>query len=124
MTDEVIYEGYSEDSEVKEIKGITDKVTDYTYTKLSYPCIIFKEGIKLERHKVQVISNMVKSSTAGMIKDITIYFDKTGNLYKMGMLSGFQVNPLIDLVGVEGLDAFLDEDTKLEGSLIYTLCTI
>lgn len=121
---EEIYKGYSEDSEVKEIKGITDTVTDYTYTGLTYPCIIFKKGIKLERHKVQVISNMVKSSAVGMVKDISLYFNNNEQLYKMGMISGVQVNPLIDVVGRDSLDAFLDKDTKLSDSLIYTLCSM
>ena len=121
--DDNIYEGYSENSEAKEIKGITDTVTDYTYTGLTYPCIIFKRGIKLEKHKVQVISNMVKSSTTGLLKDISLYFDND-ELYKLGMISGVQVSPLIEIVGVENLVAFVDENTKLDASLIYTLCTV
>lgn len=123
MPDDV-YNGYSEDGEVKEIKGITDTVTDYTYTGLSYPCIVFKQGFKLERHKVQVISNMVKSNTVGIKKDISLYFSNKDQLYKLGEISGVQVSPLIDIAGRDNLIAFLDADTELNDSLIYTLCSI
>lgn len=123
MPDDV-YNGYSEDGEVKEIKGITDTVTDYTYTGLSYPCIVFKQGFKLERHKVQVISNMVKSNTVGINKDISLYFSNNDQLYKLGEISGVQVSPLIDIAGRDNLIAFLDADTELNDSLIYTLCSI
>lgn len=123
MPDDV-YNGYSEDGEVKEIKGITDTVTDYTYTGLSYPCIVFKQGFKLERHKVQVISNMVKSNTVDIKKDISLYFSNKDQLYKLGEISGVQVSPLIDIAGRDNLIAFLDADTELNDSLIYTLCSI
>ena len=123
--EEKIYDGYDEDREVKEIKGITDKVTDYTFTDISFPCVIFKSGLRLEKHKVKVISNMVKSSTGSLGKDITLYFAKDDSqLYKMGMLSGIQISSLIEIVGLDNLDAFYDKSTKLTGSLIYTLCTI
>lgn len=121
--EEEIYDDYDENSNAKEIQGITDTVTDYTYTKLSYPCIILKKGTKLEKHKVQVISNMVKSSTVGLVKDIAIYFDND-DLYKLGLISGLQVSPLIEIVGLDSLVAYADKDTQLTGSMIYALCTI
>lgn len=119
---EDVYDGYEEDEEIGEIKGITDKVTDYTYTGLSYPCIVFKGSVQLERHKVQVISNMVKSNTAGVEKDISLYFENNGQLYRLGMVSGMQVSSLIDIAGRDTLIAFLDEKVELKDSLIYTLC--
>ena len=119
-----IYDGYSEDDEVKEIKGITDAVTDYTYTDIAFPCIIFKSGLRLEKHKVKVISNMVKSATGSVVKDITLYFAKGKDLYKMGMISGVQVGSLIEMVNLGCIEAYYDKDTKLEGSLIYSLCSI
>jgi len=122
---EKIYDGYDEEESVKDIKGITDKVTDYTFTDISFPCVIFKSGLRLEKHKVKVISNMVKSTTGSLGKDITLYFSKGDKqLYKMGMLSGIQISSLIEIVGLDNLDAFYDENTRLAGSLIYTLCTI
>lgn len=122
--DDSVYEGYDEEDGVDEIKGITDKVTDYTFVDLNYPCIVFKNGLKMEKHKVQVISNMVKSISVGMEKDITLYFVNSDNqLFKLGMISGVQVSSLIDISGRENLIAFLDENTELTESLIYTLCT-
>lgn len=119
------YEGYSEDEiEVKEIEGITDTVTDYTFVGLTYPCIIFKEGFTLEKHKVQVISNMVNSVSKGVKDDIAIYFNNNGDLYKLGEINGLQVSSLIDIVGRDNLMAFMYKGEELKGSLIYTLCSI
>lgn len=117
-----MYDGYEEGT-VKEIEGITDKVSDMSFTGISYPAIVFKEGFKLERHKVVVISNMVKSQAGNMSKDITLYFQNNGELYKMGTLSGFQIMSLLDIVPRDSLLAFYSDGKLLEGSLIYTLCS-
>lgn len=118
-----IYSGYDEDGSVGEISGITDKVTDYTYTGLSYPCVIFKQGTSLEKHKVNIISNMVKSSVSGVLKDISLYFENAGQLYKLGMIAGIQVDALIEIAGRDSLIAFNEQNIELKGSLIYTLCS-
>lgn len=124
LEDEDVYDGYSEEGESKGIKGITDTVTDYTYTSLSYPCLIILKNVKLEKHKVLVLSNMVKSKITGVDKDITLYFTNTdGQLYKLGMVGGVHAMPIIDLVGRENLTAFMQENKELTGSLIYTLCS-
>lgn len=123
IDDEEVYEGYVED-EVSEMEGITDKVTNYTYTKLEYPCLLFRKGVQLEKHKVQVVSNMVNSKTLGSSKDISLYLSNNGELFKIGKISGVQVLPLLEIIGEENLQGFLDKDTELKGSLIYTLCSV
>lgn len=123
IDDEEVYEGYVED-EVSEMEGITDKVTNYTYTKLEYPCLLFRKGVQLEKHKVQVVSNMVNSKTLGSNKDISLYLSNNGELFKIGKISGVQVLPLLEIIGEENLQGFLDKDTELKGSLIYTLCSV
>lgn len=117
-----IYDGYEEG--VDEIRGITDTVTDYTYTNLLYPCIIFKEGMVLEKHKVQVISNMMKGNLNSVDKDISIYFCNDGQIYKIGNISGVQVSFLLEIVGTDKLDAYLSKNEKLVGDKIYTLCNM
>jgi len=117
------YDDYNE-GEISEIKGITDTVTDYTYTNLNYPCIVFKDGISIERHKVNVISNMVKGSIKGIDKDISLYFSKDGQMYKLGSISGSQVSNFLDIVGLDNVSAYLSDKEELKGSLIYTLCTM
>lgn len=119
-----IYEGYDENKKVEEVKGITDKVTNYTFTNMEYPCMIFKKGFKLAKHKVQVISNMVRSNTKGCEKDISLYFINNDEVFKMGNICGQQVEALIDVAGRENLIAYADEETQLTGSLIYTLCRV
>ncbi len=123
IDDEEVYEGYVEDK-VSEMEGITDKVTNYTYTKLEYPCLLFRKGVQLEKHKVQVVSNMVNSKTLGSSKDISLYLSNNGELFKIGKISGVQVLPLLEIIGEENLQGFLDKDTELKGSLIYTLCSV
>lgn len=111
----------NDESKVKDIQGITDTVTDYTYTNLEYPCIMLKEGFTCPKHKMKVISNMVKTTSDD--KDISLYFVESGELFKIGMLGGLQVSSFIDIVGVENLVGYFLDGTKLEGSKIYTLCT-
>lgn len=119
---EELYEGYDEEK-VEELEGITDKVTDLSYTKLEYPSIVFKYGSKLPTHKVMLISNMVKSSAGTGKKDITLYFNNEGDIYKIGMLSGHQVEHFLNIVPKEQLIGFYDDGTRLEGDRIYVLCS-
>ena len=117
----------NDETKVKEVKGITDKVTEYVYTNLSDPCIIFKKGFSCPKHQMKVLSNMVKSQ--GVPKDITLYFEKDmgtaeSEIYKLGMISGLQVDSLLSIFDLEKLVGFYDENTVLEGSKLYVLCSI
>ena len=111
----------TDETPVQDVKGITDKVTDYTYTNLNYPCIMLKEGFTCPKHKMKVISNMVK--TLNNDKDISLYFTDDGELYRIGMLSGLQLSSFIEIVGLENIVGFFEDGTRLDGSKIYTLCT-
>lgn len=112
----------AEENSVDDIHGITDKVTEFTYTKMEYPCIMFKEGFSCPQHQMKVISNMVKTNTPD--KDTSLYFLSGGEMYKLGMLSGQQIDPLLELVGVDNLVGYYDSETRLEGDRIYTLCVL
>lgn len=117
------FEFYGEDAEnddVKDIHGITDKVTDFTYTNISYPCLIFKEGFACPQHQMKVISNMVKTNDSN--KDTALYYINNGELFKIGMLGGNQIDPLLELVGIDKLTGYYLDGTKLEGDRLYTLC--
>ena len=111
----------TDESKVKDIHGITDTVTEYSYSNLQYPCIIFVEGFKCPKHKMQVLSNMIKSK--GIIKDIALYFKQSDGVYKIGEIGGIQVNSLLDCIGVDSLLGFYDESTELIGSKLYALCS-
>lgn len=115
---------YGRESEevVTEVKGVTDEVVSYTYTGMSYPCILIREDFKCPEHRMIVISKMVKMS-AREVKDIALYFIMGGELYKVGMLSGYQVKPLVDIVGLDNISAYYAEDKKLEGDKVYVLCS-
>lgn len=103
-------------------KGISDKVTEFTYSNLDYPCIVFREDFSCPKHKLRAVSNMVKAK--GVNKDINLYFTDKGELFKMGMLSGLQINPFLEIMGCDSVIGFYDAETKLEGGLLYTLYTI
>lgn len=112
----------SEEEEVNvDIPGITDKVVNYTYTGMKYPCIILKSGFKCPEHKMLVLSKMVKMGSAET-KDISLYFAEGSDLYKIGMLSGMQDKPFLDVVGVENIMAFYDNGMELLGDKVYVLC--
>ena len=125
MEDNYKYEEdfYGEESEEvhTEIKGITDDVVNYVYTNMSYPCIIIMEDFKCPEHQMIVISKMVKMSSRED-KDITLYFNMKGELFKVGMLSGYQIKALIDIVGLENMSAFYDEGMELKDDKVFVLC--
>lgn len=102
-----------------EIKGLTDAITTYTMTGMSYPCLIIKETFSCPKHRMLVISNMVKSKAND--KDISLYFSKNGELFKMGMLGGQQIKVAVDLIGEDYLEGFLSEGEKLSGDMLYVL---
>lgn len=112
------YEDAVEDVKQEE-RGITDRVTEYTYTKLEYPCIIFREGFSAPMHKLAVVSNMVKSNARD--KDISLYMRKGDDIYKLGMLAGCQIEAFLDIIGTDSVIGHLDENIKLEGNNLYTL---
>lgn len=119
------FEFYGEDTTEqgeKEIAGITGKVTGFTYTGVSFPCIVFKDSFSCPKHQLNVISNMVKSQLA--TKDISLYFANKGETYKIGMIDGIQLEAFLEIVGEDNVTAYLSEEEKLEGSMIYSLCTI
>ena len=116
------YEGQKE-KEQESIKGITGTVTSYTFTNVSYPCIIFKRGVQLPKHKLTVLKNMINAGNHES-KDVSLYFDSKDGTYKMGALSGLQVEAFLDLVGLDSLVGYYEDGTELSGSKIYTLGTI
>ena len=112
----------AEEDQVEEIQGITDNVSQFTYSNLEYPCIMFKDGFSLKNHKWKVLSNMVKSLSPD--KDISLYFRDESGLLKIGKISGVQVDAFLDLVGLDGVVGYYDKDTILENDRLYTLSII
>lgn len=115
------YGAEAELEETKEVKGITDDVTGFTYTNVQYPCIVFKEDFKCPKHQLKIISNMV--NTVKDKKDISLYFLNGSDLYKLGELSGLQVSAFLEMLGCDAVYGYYDADTKLEGSMLYALCS-
>lgn len=101
------------------LKGITGNVSDFTYTNLSYPCIIFKEDFKCPKHQLRVVSNMVNSKAGE--KDISLYFVNEGELYKIGNIGGLQVNAFLEIIGLNNVIGYYKEGLKLTGDKLYTL---
>lgn len=120
--EEEIYDGY-EEGQVKELKGVTDTVTDTAFTTLDFPAIVFKDGMKLPKHQAEVISNMVKSSAQLGAKDIGLYFQHGSDLFKIGSISGLQVDSLLTITGTVNIFGFYSDGSRLEGDRIYTLCS-
>lgn len=119
VVEQDFYEGQV-DEQVEERKGITGTVTPYTFTNVAYPCIVFKDDVQLPKHKLTVLKNMVESGKKEN-KDISLYFNTSDGTFKMGSLSGLQVESFLDLVGVDSLVGFYEDGTQLLGSKLYTL---
>lgn len=129
------YEG-EEDAKGKDIEGITGDVTNYTYTNVTYPCVIFKEGFRCPKHKMTVISHMVKPPMRrrgielGTIQNptedtsVSLYFSQKGEVFKMGALNGMQIGAFLDLVGTDSVNGYYDESTPLNDDHLYALCTV
>lgn len=112
-----------EDNRVEEIKGITGKVSSFTFTGVSFPCFIFRDDVQIPKHKLLIVSNMVKTGNMGE-KDTSIYFQKDGSLFKIGALSGTQIMGFLDLMGTDCLKGYVSEEKELVGGSLYSLCTV
>ena len=63
-------------------------------------------------------------NSKGIDKDISIYFNKEGDLFKIGSISGRQLNAFLEIVGTDVVYGYYDAETRLKDDLLYTLCTI
>lgn len=91
-------------------------------TDISYPCVIL-ECEKLEMFRVQMIKGVVETANLLSSSAYTIYIGLEGKLIATGVLPA---NKLRVLMGT-AFDSFtrkvfLDENTMIEGDLIYALC--
>lgn len=113
---------YGEDEEkeeVRDIKGITDEVSKYVYSNLSYPCICLKEDVKFPKYKWIAISKLVKQGSSD--KNISFYIIRNSDILKAGSLSGIQIKAFIDIVGLDNIFGYYNKDKLLEGDRIYVL---
>lgn len=112
----------AEDNEVKDIKGVTDEVSEFVYSDMEYPCICLKNNLKMPEHKWVVISKLVKQGVSD--KNISVYMIRGGDLYKIGALSGTQIKAFLDIVGIDNMVGFNRKDVKLIGDKLYALSSI
>lgn len=116
-----MYEG-GEEREDAVVEGVTDSISQYAFTDIQYPCIMFKKGFHTEKHKFQVLQNMLSNPRPE--SDISVYFiNSDGDVLKVGRVSGYQLSFLVDIVGRDNITGYYEDGNELEGSLIYTLCT-
>lgn len=123
IEEELDFYGDEEEEVDSEIKGITGEVSSFTFTNLSYPCIIFKEGCEIPKHRLKIVANMVKSGNM-QDKDTSLYFIQNGELFKIGSLSGTQIMGFLDLMGTDCMFGYVNAEEKLENGNLYSLCTV
>lgn len=119
--EEDVYDGEEEYTGEEDIEGVTDEVTSYTYTNLEYPCIVLNDDFTCPKHKLEVLSRMVKMSDRE-IKDIALYMSNEGDLYKIGSLSGTQMKAFYQIIGEDNVRVFFSEEKELLGDKKYVLC--
>ena len=108
-----------EESEVQDIKGVTDEVTKMCYTNAKYPFICIDHGLEMPKHKWVAVSKMVKQTTSD--KGIFFYIKNGNDLYEAGSLAKSQVKAIIDLVGLDNIIGYYSEDKELKGDRLYVL---
>lgn len=112
--------GEEEEEEViKDIKGVTDEVSKFVFTNVEYPFVCLKADIALPQYKWLIISKLVKQGVAS--KNISFYMLRGGELFKAGALSGVQIKSFIDIVGIDNLFGYHNENIRLEGDRLYVL---
>ena len=115
-----MYEG-GEDREDAVVEGVTDSISQYAFTDIQYPCIMFNKGFHTEKHKFQVLQNML--SNPQMESDISVYFTNSkGEVLKVGKISGYQLAFMLDIVGRDKVTGYYADGSELKDGLIYTLC--
>lgn len=121
MSDEFDFyeDGGNEEEVVRDIKGLTDTVSKFVYSSMTFPCICLKEDIKLPKHKWLIISKLVKQGSED--KNISVYMIRGGELFKAGSLSGLQIKAFIDIIGIENLFGYYNKDKELKGDRLYVL---
>ena len=122
MSDFGFYGDSSDDTIVEDIQGITDGITSYSYTGVEYPCLVLRDGFSCPKHRMEVIAKMVR--TSGDDKDISLYFNNSGETYKLGNISGKQVKAFLDIVGTDNVIGFLSKDTAISNDMLYVLYSI
>lgn len=115
------YEENSEEDYVREIKGVTDKVSEYVYSNMEFPCICLKPDIVLPKYKWVAISKLVKLGSPD--KSIFVYIHRNGELYKLGALSGVQVKAFIEVAGLENIFGYHNKDIILKDDRVYVLAS-
>lgn len=110
-----------EDYKMPEIKGITDEVSGYTYSKMNFPAIFIKSDMHLSAAGFKVLRAMI-SSTSVADRNIFIYNESSKGVFLIGRISALQVMNFYDLVGQDNIRVFLSSTKELLGDLKYVLC--
>ena len=118
---EEFYGEGSEDQIKPEIKGITEEVNEYIYSKMRYPAIFISSKLSLSAAGFKVLKAMI-SSTSVVDRDINIYNEMEKGIFLIGCISGLQVMNFYDLVGLDNVKVFLDRNIELKGDKKYVLC--
>lgn len=111
----------AEKEEIKDLDGVTNSVTQFVLSNMNFPSLCLRENIILPRHKWVIISKLVKQNADE--KDISLYFNRNGELYKAGSISGIQVKALVDIIGLDNLVGYYNKDKQLVGDKIYVLAS-
>ena len=121
MSDEFDFYGDGSTEEVvRDVKGVTDSVSEYVFVDMEYPNLCLKADLVLPKHKWEVISKLSKIGGKAD-KNISLYIVRHGELFKIGALNGVQVKSFIDIVGIDNIEGHHRDGRKLEGSKLYVL---
>lgn len=129
MADENIRELDNGQERNYEVRGITDKVTNYSIVGTSYPNLKLHVGDKMPQlYKLQILKTMlIKADDKAMNKDettLTVYIvTQKGEAQLCGKIYQTQVKALIKLFeDCTKITIDMNENNTLTGQYVYCMC--
>ena len=110
---------------VEEVDRVDTKLNIEALSKKSvvgkeeYPNIVILDT-SLPKFVFKQIKSMLNID-GRISQDISIYLDRGGKRYRIGKLAGVQVGALVELVGLDKLEGYLDRSNRLVGQNLYIL---
>jgi hypothetical protein len=114
----------------REVKGITDKVTQSAISEIQYPVINILLDTAVPRYKLEALSRLLKSHVKddnidGVEQDLSVYVAlKTDKVYKpIGRIMPKQIKTFMSIVHGLKVELEVEEGKIMDAKYIYALST-
>lgn len=121
---ETPYAGEEEPDSGDKTRGISDEVTAYTHGTMEYPLVMIKGADVTAGYKAHALKSILSTDNTEATK-YHVYIELgTDEVYGIGRVSADRLRLLIDLCGIDFIEAKLKEESNrvLTGRFVYALC--